>query len=74
MAKDPCRVGFYLHLTCKKHNEKTFIKGENDIVQSLSSVWFHLLIFQQNQKISIVSTEVVLSHAERKCHVGMYVC
>ena len=28
MAKDPCRVGFYLHLTCKKHNEKTFIKGD----------------------------------------------
>ena len=27
MAKNPCRVGFYLHLTCKKHNQKTFIKG-----------------------------------------------
>ncbi len=30
MAKDPCRVGFYLHLTCKKHNEKTFIKEPED--------------------------------------------
>ena len=28
MAKDPCRVGFYMHLTCKKHDEKSFIKGE----------------------------------------------
>ncbi|KAF6225742.1 hypothetical protein HO133_009744 [Letharia lupina] len=33
MAKDPCRVGFYLHLTCKKHNEKTFIKVSRRDVQ-----------------------------------------
>jgi len=26
MAKDPCRVGFYMHLTCEKHQEKTFIR------------------------------------------------
>ncbi|CAD6587978.1 MAG: hypothetical protein ASARMPRED_003367 [Alectoria sarmentosa] len=30
MAKDPCRIGFYLHLTCKKHDEKTFIKEPGD--------------------------------------------
>lgn len=28
MAKDPCRVGFHLPLTCTKHQEKTFIKSE----------------------------------------------
>ena len=30
MAKDPCRVGFHLHLTCKKHNERTFTKEPKD--------------------------------------------
>lgn len=40
MAKDPCRIGFYLHLTCKKHDEKTFIKGEFCLLSSLSSVIF----------------------------------
>ena len=30
MARDPCRVGFHLHLTCKKHDEKTFIKESGD--------------------------------------------
>ena len=28
MAKNPCRVGFHLPLTCKKHDEKTFLKGQ----------------------------------------------
>lgn len=27
MGKNPCRVGFYLHLTCRNHNHKTYIKG-----------------------------------------------
>ena len=27
MSKNPCRVGFYMHLTCEKHRAKTFIKG-----------------------------------------------
>lgn len=40
MAKDPCRVGFYLHLTCKKHDEKIFIKGEIHLLLSLSFVVF----------------------------------
>lgn len=30
MAKDPCRVGFHLHLTCKKHNERTYTKEPKD--------------------------------------------
>lgn len=33
MAKEPCRIGFYMHLTCKMHNEKTFVKGEIYILQ-----------------------------------------
>lgn len=36
MVKDPCRVGFYLHLTCTKHNEKTFIKGDIHSLRNLS--------------------------------------
>ena len=27
IAKDPCRVGFYLPLTC--NDEKTFVKGDS---------------------------------------------
>lgn len=27
MSKNPCRVGFYMHLTCERHKEKTFIIG-----------------------------------------------
>lgn len=73
MAKDPCRIGFYLHLTCEKHNERTFIKGDIYGLQALSVTDFHVLIFQQSQKISIVWTEVVLGLAERKCHAGIYV-
>ena len=54
MAKNPCRVGFYLHLTCKKHNEKTFIKGNDHDHQISSFTNFQGLIFHQSQKISIV--------------------
>ena len=28
MGKDPCRVGFYLPLTCKNHKQTTFIQGK----------------------------------------------
>ena len=54
MAKDPCRVGFYLHLTCEKHNEKTFIKGDDHYLPIPSSITLQGLIFHQSQKISIV--------------------
>lgn len=30
MAENPCRVGFYMHLTCEKHQEKTFIKEPSE--------------------------------------------
>jgi helicase required for RNAi-mediated heterochromatin assembly 1 len=29
MGKNPCRVGFYLHLTCQRHNERTYVKGRS---------------------------------------------
>ena len=54
MAKDPCRVGFYLHLTCEKHKEKTFIKGDDHDLQISSFATVQGLIFHQSQKISIV--------------------
>ena len=41
MAKDPCRVGFYLPLTCKKHDEKTFIKGKVDILRTFTPRTWH---------------------------------
>ena len=28
MAEAPCRVGFYMHLTCENHGNKTFVKGK----------------------------------------------
>lgn len=41
MAKDPCRVGFYLPLTCKKHGEKTFVKGKVHIIRIFTSRPWH---------------------------------
>ena len=70
MAKDPCRVGFYMHLTCEKHGEKTFFRSEVYAYQSVSFAMSQLLILKQSQKTSIISTEVVLILAERKCHAG----
>lgn len=39
MGQDPCRVGFFLHLTCQNHNNRTYIKGQSFFRSSGSSTW-----------------------------------
>lgn len=71
MATDPCRVGFYMHLTCKKHNEKTFIKGEIYIRQFYPSPHSTCSSSKQSQKLSTAWMEAAPKPAKKRWHAGI---